>query len=388
MKKKTVILIIVISLIVILFIGMLVAMGYFLIKDFKQEKNLRYELDQITNELNKEKVDIDRISFVLNRTITKDDYSIVEESCKQYLIDSFEKISQINKIVTEESINNILTIENYKKDGFEFKETKNYITTTVKQLEDYKQMLTQEKVMAYIDDKGLEDYYIDFYKEIIIKNVKTLNSYKFINKSADDLIVLLNNSKNIIDFLSNNKDNLQLDESKIIFKNEELSNQYDELLSDLTNGTTTDGNIFNKEFGSYKVPEDWVESKEHSTDSKFFYVLKGQEQAEKPNNISINVGENKYSKDEHGKFRIAILNQLSMQVAGYEGVDIKANGTTTDNGYIVYTFIIKDEIEDITTKQYYIIDDYKYVLIHETVFGQSQETDNAAIEMVNTFKWN
>lgn len=149
--------------------------------------------------------------------------------------------------------------------------------------------------------------------------------------------------------------------------------------------STENGTIFNKTFGSYEVPKNWVESKSHSTKDKFFYVLKGEEKNTKPNNISVNSGTNKYSKEEHEEFRKAILNQISFQIRNKKGVEINANGSYTDKGEIVYTFIIKEE--NVITTQYYIVGNYKYILVHETVFEESEETDNAAKNIVNTFKW-
>lgn len=148
-----------------------------------------------------------------------------------------------------------------------------------------------------------------------------------------------------------------------------------------------DKNLYNKNFGSYKILENWVQSREHSTGSKFFYVKRGQEQEQSPNNVSINAGTNKYAQSEHEKFKTAILNQLSMQIGNAEDVTLNASGSYTDNGYILYTFIIQDP--GIETTQYYIVGDYKYVLVQETVFNQDEkeETDNLAREIVNTFKW-
>lgn len=151
--------------------------------------------------------------------------------------------------------------------------------------------------------------------------------------------------------------------------------------------TNVEDKIYNKNFGSYKILENWVQSREHSTGSKFFYVKHGQEKEQSPNNVSINAGTNKYAQSEHEKFKTAILNQLSMQIGNAEDVTLNASGSYTDNGYILYTFIIQDP--GIETTQYYIVGDYKYVLVQETVFNQDEkeETDNLAREIVNTFKW-
>jgi len=150
---------------------------------------------------------------------------------------------------------------------------------------------------------------------------------------------------------------------------------------------TKGNNTFNKDFGSYEVPKNWVEVKSYSTSNKFFYTIKGQEHDKKPNNISINSGTNKYSIDDHEDFKKAILYQLSMQIGDRKDVEISANGSNNANGDIVYTFIINETNNNVTTTQYYIVGDYKYILIHETVFGESEETDNVAKNMVNSFKW-
>ena len=144
---------------------------------------------------------------------------------------------------------------------------------------------------------------------------------------------------------------------------------------------------FEKDFGSYELLDGWVENKKHSTKQKFFYTLKSDANKSRPNNISVNVGTNKYSKDEHEKFKVAILSQLNMQTSSYEGINLNGEGFTSDNGYIVYKFTIYEENSDTTTTQYYIIGDYKYVLVHETTFGKSEKTDEAAIKIVNSFKW-
>lgn len=148
--------------------------------------------------------------------------------------------------------------------------------------------------------------------------------------------------------------------------------------------TENKDNNYTKSFGSYKVSDGWIESKTHSTKTKFFYVANGTDKDEKPDNISVNVGTNKYKAEEHVRFREAIVSQLSMQMANTKAT-INANGSTTDNGYIVYEFEIKEE--DVTTIQYYIVGEYKYILVHETVFNNREETDKVAKEIINSFTW-
>lgn len=50
--------------------------------------------------------------------------------------------------------------------------------------------------------------------------------------------------------------------------------------------------------GSYTVPDGWVVASDHSTDEKIFYVEDGHEHDSRPDNISINVGKNRYVADD------------------------------------------------------------------------------------------
>lgn len=153
---------------------------------------------------------------------------------------------------------------------------------------------------------------------------------------------------------------------------------------------SSDETLYTKDFGSYIVANNWIESQSHSTVNKFFYIKdQAAEEEEKPNNISINMGTNKYSSKEHEKFKTAILKQLSMQISNSNDLKINANGSyTEDNNYVVYEFDIYEEKENVTTKQFYIIGDYKYVLVHETIYDQTdKDIDIVAKKIVDSFKW-
>ena len=144
--------------------------------------------------------------------------------------------------------------------------------------------------------------------------------------------------------------------------------------------------VYTKDFGSYTVNDGWEESKTHSSNGKYFYVKKGEDKEKRPNNISINEGKNNYKKEEHMQFKDAIYAQLARQVS--KDAVIKASGSNTEKGEILYTFIINDK--DIIAKQYYIVGDNKYIFICETVFNKDDEdkVDEVALKMVNSFEWN
>lgn len=154
---------------------------------------------------------------------------------------------------------------------------------------------------------------------------------------------------------------------------------------DDSNGNTDTSGQDNAIPGSYTVPDGWVEASEHSTEDKIFYVEDGHEHDAMPDNISINVGENRYAADEHEDFRQAILSQLAMQI-GNSGASVDGYGTTTDQGDVEYVFTITAKDSSVT-RQYYIVGDHRYCLIQLTNFTGSDSVNDAADEMAASYTW-
>lgn len=94
---------------------------------------------------------------------------------------------------------------------------------------------------------------------------------------------------------------------------------------------------------------------------------------------------NRYSAEEHTAFRDAIVQQLLMQL---DGVDAQLNGdgTYTEQDYVVYIFTI-EEADGVITKQYYIVKDYGYCLVHVTNFRGAKDVFEAAQDIVDSFVW-
>lgn len=137
--------------------------------------------------------------------------------------------------------------------------------------------------------------------------------------------------------------------------------------------------------GSYTVPEGWVKAEGYSNEYKVFYTAKGHENDEQPDNISVNFGSNPYSLEEHEDFRDAIMRQLLFQVRS-SGVPVNGQGSRTAHGDVLYIFTIDEG--SIVTKQYYIVKDYGFCLIHVTNFTGSEEVYDVAQAMIDSFVWN
>ena len=231
MKKKFLI-----AILVIIVIAFLVV-GYFVISDMIQEDKLKTELAEINELSNAETIDMDAINERLDRIITTGDYAIVEGAFKTYLRENFDNSLQIAEILNDEKITTLLTAGNYQEDGKDFTESKNYITTTREQLENcktkYTEFLTEEKAMSYINDKGLDSYYTDLYKQEFVGDIETAGNDDTVENSIDEIISILNTSEKVLNLLSENQDSWEMNGESILFNNENISNQYDELINSL-----------------------------------------------------------------------------------------------------------------------------------------------------------
>ena len=166
------------------------------------------------------------------------------------------------------------------------------------------------------------------------------------------------------------------------------SDKKEDIKEEISVTEETEPGIIKKSFGTYTILDGWKESKPLSNDKKFFYIKDGTNLSKPTTNISVEVGTNKYSKENHMEFRDAIRGQLMIQMTTAEEAEgLEANGTNTENGDIMYVFTIKEE--QTTTTQYYIVGDYKYMLVHVTDFKDANILDvtDAAMSIVNSFKW-
>ena len=231
MKKKVLIVLLIIIVIA------LVGVGYFVFTDMMQEDKLKTELSELNDLVNAENINMDAVNEKLNRRITTGDYEKVEDAYKSYLRDNFDNSIQIANILNDEKITTLLTVENYESDGKDFTESKEYITNTRETLEEckakYTEFLTEEKAISYINDKGLDSYYTDLYKNEFIGDMSSASQDTTVQDSIDEVITILNTSEEVLNLLSENQDSWEIDGENISFNSESLSNQYDELINSL-----------------------------------------------------------------------------------------------------------------------------------------------------------
>lgn len=231
MKKKVIIIVAVVIAVLAIIIG---GFAYFMASDLKQEEKLATEMTELNELLNKEEFDKNLIKERLDRIVTKGDYALVEKACKQYLSDVFNVSQKIADTLSNDSISKLLSIENYKTDGPEFNNTKKYIAETKQTLaelkDNYYELLTEEKVMSYINDKGLDSYYTDLYNKEVIGDLENERNDKTVDEAMNGIITLLDSVEKIIDFLIENKNAWQVDGESLAFTSDSALNKYNELL--------------------------------------------------------------------------------------------------------------------------------------------------------------
>ena len=232
MKKAIIGVIIAIVLVAIVGIGVLV------VNDFKQEDILRQEMLEFENLTRVENIDLDQIDQRIRELKTTGDYGVLEKAMKDYLADVVNATVSIADVLNDERIINALTPENYVEDGPDFVQTKQFLEEAKGKIEQYKTevltLLTNEGAMSYIENKNLDQYYIDLYKEIALSEDTAIeeNSTE-IETSLDEVTRILDIETQVINLLSENKSGWEVQGENIVFNSEELQNQYDELVSQI-----------------------------------------------------------------------------------------------------------------------------------------------------------
>lgn len=237
MKKSTkiIIAIIIIVLIIVAIIGFLV------IKDLKQEKNLEAELDELLSSMDTYPLKYDELETKLNRTITTGSYKEVENSVKAYIGSFISSIKSLDGLFDSDDIINAVSAENYKTDGPDFVKTKKNLSTASEELdkisEDLIAFFTEEKAMSFIKDKNLDDYYIDLYKKYTVADNESsseiADTKKELTDSLNDFKKLINQEQEIINFLVKNKRSWKIENDEIVFYSQTLVDKYNSLINEI-----------------------------------------------------------------------------------------------------------------------------------------------------------
>ena len=238
MKKSTKIIIAIV--VIVLIIAAII--GFFVIRDLKQETNLETELNDLLSSMDSYPLKYEELETKLNRTATTGSYKDVETSVKEYMRSFINSVKSLDTLFDSDDIINAVSAENYKNDGPDFVKTKKNLSTASEELdkisEDLLSFFTEEKAMSFIKDKNLDDYYIDLYKQYTVagddeSKSEISNTQKELTNSLNDFKKLINQEQEIIDFLVKNKRSWKIENDEIIFYSQTLVDKYNNLINEI-----------------------------------------------------------------------------------------------------------------------------------------------------------
>lgn len=219
---------------VVLLIAVLI--GALAMKDLHQEKILREEIAGIQKMADSEQMDMEAINKKLKQTVTAGDCAKVEKAVKNYMADNFNNAITIAEALNDEVITSALTAENYAADGPDFVKTKLLLSDLKERLTDAKEKMKrlsqEETAVSYLKDKE-DSYNLDLYKELIGEEMMSAEDVAEIEQSIDEFLEVITAEQGVIEFLSANKGQWAIQDGTILFTDEELSNQYNQLLMEL-----------------------------------------------------------------------------------------------------------------------------------------------------------
>ncbi len=205
--------------------------GIYVVLCNHNEKVLRKEIRSVVSQ------DIDSKYEVKCKTIFG--YCDIEEAIKNYMSEYSTKLNNIKKVSTDKQLINVLSVNNYKKDGPKFEKSIKYLTDT---LDSYNK--DSDSLIKMSDKKYLSDYiknytksnkYIKLYKEIIngenvyekVDNNTELETNK---KSINNTIKV---SIKVLEFLKANAKKWKLEDNMIKFNDYKLLDKYNAYLKKL-----------------------------------------------------------------------------------------------------------------------------------------------------------
>ena len=227
MKKK---ILITLAVLVIIVVGII---AFFVVSDIQQEKKFNDEMLALENMMNTDELDFEAIYEKTDLIVTKGDYGIIEKAIKSYIKDTALVAEKIIDTMNSEEFDTIISIENFEEDGKEFTESKEFIKTTRENLEQYKEeygnQFDEEKIMSYINDKNLDEYYVDLYKNEVLTVSQEDN--QTVQDSIDQVIDLLDKMEDAIDYLIENKDDWNVIDGSLMFLDQDKLDEYQDILS-------------------------------------------------------------------------------------------------------------------------------------------------------------
>ena len=131
-----------------------------------------------------------------------------------------------------------MSIENIKADGKEFINTKTFLNKSITDItnldSDINSLLTEERIMSYLDE-NTDEYYLDYYKDLMLEDDDIDVIREEVKEEMDNYLDLIKKIDNIFTFLIDNNEDWDILDDKIYFKTQDSLDKYNYFLQEISN---------------------------------------------------------------------------------------------------------------------------------------------------------
>ena len=225
---------VVLNILILILISIIV---FLVLRNFLLDKKLKDEITETYNLIIMDDYNYKDVYEKIDNIVTKEGYAIVEDSAKDYLLDYFLEVLNLDETYEKANIENIISIENIKKDGKEFKKSKETLSSLKKSIENIEEdilnNLNKEKMIGYINDKNLADSYIKLYESLDFMKDKNIEKRKSqIEDKVNSYLSKISKIEEVIDFLIKNN-NWKVENEQVKYEDEQLSIEYNEMINSI-----------------------------------------------------------------------------------------------------------------------------------------------------------
>lgn len=225
---------VVLNILILILISIII---FLVLRNFLLDKKLKDEITETYNLIIMDDYNYKDVYEKIDNIVTKEGYAIVEDSAKDYLLDYFLEVLNLDETYEKANIENIISIENIKKDGKEFKNSKETISSLKESIEKIEEEilnnLNKEKMISYINDKNLADSYIKLYESLDFMKDKNIEKRKSqIEDKVNSYLSKINKIEEVIDFLIKNN-NWKVENEQVKYEDEQLSIAYNEMINSI-----------------------------------------------------------------------------------------------------------------------------------------------------------
>ena len=220
---------------VFIILDMFLLIGFLVIRNATMLNDLKHEADTLK--------DTNLTQGSINmKPKTRGNYREVEMAMKKYLNDCSTSLRDALQVVEDERLTKILSYDNYKNDGKEFKKSLSYLEETKKEfnknINKAISMTREESIKEYGKKNIIDSYYYELYKKYML-NDKIKKNLAEVNTVGVDMKKRLNNifdtSTLVLNFLVKNQKDWKLEDNEIKFKTDSLYTEYTRLIKKLNN---------------------------------------------------------------------------------------------------------------------------------------------------------